>query len=194
MRAWYLGRAIPWVALLGCCLVAGLAVAALHRWPDNAWAVLPLVLAACAAAAGFVFDDVATAVTSVTPRGGTWRRTSRLLAGLVPVAVWALLVATAPSELSLDASAWLLAGLAGAVAAAGAAAIGSRRQLARPGPTVAGAIVMLVLVPSVAGPFLEWEPVFPFGDYPGWVLGFWAGVLGVGMLLVGWAMRPGLRP
>lgn len=194
MRAWYLGRAIPWVALLGCCGIAVIAVASLHRWPDNAWMVLPLVLAACAAAAGFVFDDVATAVTSVTPRGGRWRRTTRLLAVLVPVGIWTLLVVTAPSELSLDAAAWLLAGLAAAAAAAGAAAIGGRRQVARPGPTVAGGFVMLTLVPSIAGPFLEWEPVFPFGDYPDWVMGFWVGVLVVGLLLVGWAMRPGLRP
>lgn len=194
MRLWYLRRAVPWAALLGCCGVAALGVASLHRWPGNAWAVLPLVLAACAAACGFVFDDLATAVTSVTPRGATWRRTTRLAGGLLPVAVWALLVAVSPGRLSLDVSAWLLAGAAGAVAAAGGAAVCSRRQLARPGAGVAGVVVMLALVPLVAGPFLAWESVYPFGDHPGWVVGLWAGVAALGALLVGWALRPGLRP
>lgn len=194
MRLWYLGRAVPWVALLGCCLVGALGVASLHRWPDSAWAVLPLTLATCAGACGFVFDDLATAVTSVTPRGGTWRRTSRLLAGLVPLVLWAVLVVIAPDSLALDRSSWLLAGVAAAATACGVAGVLARHQRTRPGPTVAGAVVLMVLMPLIVGPLLSWESVFPFGDPRGWVLGLWSGVAGLGALLVGWALRPGLRP
>jgi len=189
MRVWYLGRVIPWVALLGLCSIAVLAAVSLHQWPQNAWSVMPLVLGGCAAACCFVFDDAATAITSVTPRGSTWGRTTRLGAGLVPVAVWTLLVASAPSGLLLDRSAWLLAGSAAALVATGAAAIAARRQRPRPGPAVAGVVMMLVLAPLIAGPFLQWESVYPFGDFAGWVTGLWTGVAVVGALLVALALR-----
>ncbi len=32
---WYLRRAIPWMALLGCCAGALLLVAALDQWPGD---------------------------------------------------------------------------------------------------------------------------------------------------------------
>jgi hypothetical protein len=194
VRAWYLGRAIPWPALLGCCATGALVTGVLHRWPDRAWLLLPLGMAACVAGCGFLFDDTAVTVTAVTPRGSAWRATTRLAAGSVPVGVWTLLVATAPGSLALDVPAWVLAGASVAAVAAGAAAVAGRRQQARPGPAVAGTLVLATLVPLMVGPFLDWESVFPFGGHPGWVVGFWAGVLGAGALLVGWALRPGLRP
>jgi hypothetical protein len=190
MRLWYLGKAVPWGALLGCCAVAALAVASLHPWPGNAWAVMPVVLAACAAASGFVFDELAVAVTAVTPRGGSWGPSSRLAAGLVPLGVFGVLVVSAPTALSLDRPAWLLTGVGAMAMAAGAAASCARRQLPRPGPVVAGAVALLVLAPMIAGPFLDWQSVFPWGDPPGWVLGFWGTLAGLGIVLAVTAASP----
>lgn len=184
MRAWYLRRAIPWAALAGCSAIATAGALSLHRWPDNSWAVLPLVLAGCAAACGFVFDDVATAVTAVTPRGGTWRRTTRLAAGLLPLGLWAVLVASSPGELELDGPGWLLAGLGATSAVVGAAAVAARRQVPRPGQAIAGVVVLLALVPVVAGPFLDWEPVYPTDSSPDHVLALWGGLAALGAALV----------
>ena len=77
---WYLRRAIPWMALLGCwpgpcCWWS--------RWTSGrrrALVLLPGLVAACAAAAAFCFDEVSLPVVEVTPRGAAWRRTARLAA------------------------------------------------------------------------------------------------------------------
>lgn len=190
MRLWYLRRAVPWAALLACCGLAGLAAASLHAWPGNAWGVLPVALAACAAASGFVFDELATAVTAVTPRGRTWAPSARLGPGLVPLGVFTALVASAPADLALDRSAWLLTGLGAVAVAAGAAACCARSQLPRPGPAVAGTVALLVLAPTIAGPFLEWESVFPWDGREGWVLAFWGALAAVGTALAAAACAP----
>lgn len=194
MRLWYLGRAVPWASLLGCCGVSALAAVSLRPWPDHVWMVLPLVLAGCAGAAALVFDDVATAITSVTPRGTTWRRTTRLAGALVPCGVWVGAVLLAPSTLALDRGEWILVGFAASAAAVGLAAVGARRQLPRPGPAVAGAVVMLLIAPLVVGPFLDWPSVYPFGDLADRVVALWTVIASAAALLLAWALRPGLRP
>lgn len=195
MRWWYLRRAVPWAAVGGCSLAAAVGAASLHPWPENAAAVLPLVLAACAAACGFVFDDVATSVTTVTPRGDRWRRTTRLAAGLLPLGTWVLLVASTPGRLALDRPGWLLAGAGAALSSVGVAAFCARRQVPRPGPAVAGVVVLLAMLPVVAGPFLDWEPVYPTDTSPARVVVLWTGlaVLGAALVAASYARRLRVR-
>ena len=49
--AWYLRRAIPWMALLGCLVGSLLLAVALDHWPSTAGVLLPVLVACCTASA-----------------------------------------------------------------------------------------------------------------------------------------------
>lgn len=180
MRLWYAGRAVPWAALLVCAALAAALTGAMNLWEQTTAALLPMTVAATAAAAGFLFDDHAVAVTSVTPRGQRWGRTTRLALGSLPVAAWLLLVALLPGSVPLETTGWWLIGAGACLLAAGVAGLAARRQQSRPGGQVAAMLALLVIVPLVVGPFLDWEPVFPIGEFPGWAWGLWTGIAAAG--------------
>ncbi len=190
---WYLRRAIPWMALLGCCAAALLLVLALERWPSTALVLLPGLLAGCAAAAAFCFDEVSLAVVEVTPRGAAWRRTARLAVAAVPLLVWSLAVMVRPGDLPLDRSAWLVVGFATIGLSVGLAALASRRAVANPGGPLAPAVVLAVISPVVIAAFLDWDSLYPIGDFASGVLTFWLAVAGAGAVACLVALRPGLR-
>ena len=194
MFLWYARRGISWVPLLVCLFLVLVVALLLRQWPSSQVVLLPAALAICAAATGFVFDESATAVVTVTPRGAGWRRTVRCLVALLPAGVWISVMATLDQqEIAVDRSDWVLAGLGSQLVALGAAALASRRGIAAPGSAVASALVLLVLAPLVVGPMAGWDPVLPLGSFPGWVTWFWlvAALLGAG--LVARAVRPRLR-
>jgi hypothetical protein len=186
---WYLRRAIPWMALLGCLAGAVLLAVALDRWPDTAVVLLPVLVAACAAAAAFTFDDVSLPVVEVTPRGGLWRRTARLAMALVPLGVWALVVAVRPGDLPLARGSWFLIGTAAIVLTAGLAALVSRRTVATPGGSLAAVVVLAVISPVVVCSFLGWDSPYPVGDFASGVLAFWLAIAGAGALACVVALR-----
>ena len=190
---WYLRRAIPWMALLGCCAAALLLIVALDRWPASALVLLPGVVATCAAAAAFCFDEVSLPVVEVTPRGGTWRRTTRLATAVVPLGVWTLFVLVNPVELPLD-SAWWVVGAAAIALTVGVAALASRHAVASPGGSLASAVVMVVISPVVISAFLGWDSLYPIGEFSTGVLTFWLAVAGTGVLASLAALRPGVGP
>ena len=194
MFLWYARRGVSWVPLLVCLfLVAGVALL-LRQWPSSQFVLLPAALAVCAAATGFVFDESATAVVTVTPRGAGWRRTARCLVALLPAAVWiSVMVTLDQQEIAVDRSDWVLAGLGCQLVALGAAALASRRGVAAPGSAVASLLVLLVLAPLVVGPMAGWDPVLPLGPFPDWVTWFWLAAALLGAGLVGRAVRPRLR-
>lgn len=193
MRLWYAGRGISWVPLLACLGCAGVMTVVGRQWPGTLFVLLPATLACCAAAAGFVFDESATAVVAVTPRGAGWRRTTRCLVALLPAGVWVVIVtAVAGREPGVDRVGWVLAGLGALVIALGLAALAARRQVSAPGPAVASTLVMLVLMPPVVGPLAGLEPVLPMGRFAGWVTAFWVGALVLGAGAVARAVRPGI--
>ena len=131
---WYLRRAIPWMALLG--LLRRGPAAGRSRWPSgrrSALVLLPGLLASCAAAAAFCFDEAALPVVEVTPRGAGWRRTARLAVVLVPLGGWTVVVVVRPGDLPLDRSGWWLVGVAAIALTSGLAARASRRAVASPG-------------------------------------------------------------
>jgi hypothetical protein len=192
MRLWYARRGISWVPLLACLCLALTVVPLGHRWPDSLGVLLPAALALCAAACGFVFDEAAAAVVSVTPRGAGWRRTTRCFVAALPALVWVLLVARLDGA-RVDRTGWLLAGLGTQLVALGLAALASRREVGAPGSTVASVLVVLTLMPLVIGPIAGWEPVLPLGTFPGWVTAFWAGAALLGAGLLARAVRPRLR-
>ncbi len=190
---WYLRRAIPWMALLGCCSGALLLVIALDRWPTTAMILLPGLVAACAAAASFCFDEPPLEVVAVTPRGSTWRRTARLAVAGVPLVVWTVAVIVRPGDLPLDRSAWWLVGFAAIGLTVGLAALASRRAVASPGGSLAAAVVLVVISPVVIAAFLGWDSLYPIGDFTSGVLTFWLAVAGAGAVACATALRPGLR-
>lgn len=180
MRLWYLQRAVPWTALLGSLSAAGVLTLLLHRWPEVSIVGLPLVAACCAAAAGFVYDEPASAIASVTPRAGWWRGSTRLLAAFPPLAAALVLLATMPAELRLDRGGWWLIGAAFVVLAVAPAAWAARHQVSRPGGVVAGGAVLLGIAPVVLSMLLGWEPIYPFGDFATWVRALWTTVASLG--------------
>ena len=193
MRLWYLRRAIPWVALLGCCTAALAAVAMLHRWPSAAMALLPATLACCAAAAAFVFDEQAAAVVAVTPRGAGWRRTARGAVAFLPLALWTGMVAWRPGDLPLERSGWWLVGLATVLLIVGVAGVAARRELPAPGAVLAPVIAIAVFSPIVITLFLGWDSIYPTGDFAPGVTTFWLVVGGAGLVACALALRPRLR-
>jgi hypothetical protein len=155
--------------------------------------VLPTLLASCAAAAAFCFDEAPLAVVAVTPRGATWRRTARLAVAAVPLAIWTLVLVVRPGDLPLDRLSWWLVGFAVIGLSVGLAALASRRATASPGSSLAPAVVLVLLGPVVVGSFLDWESLYPIGDFGAGVRLFWAGVTAAGALAWLAALRPGLR-
>jgi len=194
MRLWYARRGISWVPFLACLLLAAVLAAVGNQWPGTLFLLLPVSLACSAAAVGFVFDESATAVVAVTPRGAGWRRTTRCLIALIPAAAWVSIVATLDrDEVGVDRAGWLLAGLGTQLVALGLAGLAARRGVPTPGSLVASLLVMLVLAPLVVGPFTGLEPVFPIGPFPGWVTAFWTGTALLGAGLLTRAVWPRLR-
>ncbi|MGH3337016.1 MAG: hypothetical protein ACRDOZ_14440 [Nocardioides sp.] len=193
MRFWYLRRAIPWIALLGCSAAGLLATGLLHRWPSASMALLPAILACCAAAAAFVFDEQALSVVSVTPRGATWRRTTRLSVAALPLGVWTALIAWRPGDLPLTRAGWLLAGAATILLVVGMAGVAARRELPAPGALLAPVIAIAVFSPVVITLFLGWSSIYPVGDFESGVRTFWLLVAGSGVVACAAALRPGVR-
>lgn len=190
---WYLRRAVPWAALLGCCAGAVTAGLLLERWPTASFLLLPVLLACCAAAAGFAFDETTLPVVEVTPRGATWRRVSRLAVAAVPLALWGAVVWLRPGDLAIDRPAWWAVGGSAIVLALGAAAMASRRSVASPGGALASVVAIALVSPLVITSFLGWSPVYPFDDLTATGQGLWWLVGGAGLAACVLGLRPGLR-
>ena len=193
MRWWYLRRAIPWTALLGCGATAVAAIGLLYRWPGAAPALLPAILACCAAASAFVFDERAATVVAVTPRGATWRRTARLAVAALPLGLWTLMVLRPPHELSFARPGWWLVGAATIVLTVGIAGAAARRELPAPGAVLAPVVPIAVFSPVVIALFLDWASIYPAGDFTTGVTTFWLAVAGCGLVACLVALRPRLR-
>lgn len=192
MRWWYLRHGLHWPPVLGCCLAAGLVAAVVEQWPATALALLPIMLGACAAAAGFLFDEPALAVVAVTPRGAAWRRTTRLGVVAAPAITWVLLVHAEPGQ-ALPVPGWLLAGIAASVLFAGLAALAGRHDVAAPGSQLAALAVVGALAPVVVTMFTGWDTPYPLDTFSSSAWWAWLVVAAVaGGVLVG-ALRPGLR-
>lgn len=173
MRLWYLRRAVPWASLLGCLVAATGTTLLVNQWPEVSMVGLPLIATLCAAAAGFTYDEPATAIASVTPRAGWWRGSARLLAALVPLATVLILLAVMPGELRLDRNWWWLIGAAFVLLAVAPAAWAARSQVGRPGGAIAGGAVLLGIAPVVLTMVLGWESIYPFGEFATWVQALW---------------------
>ena len=192
-RWWYLRRAVPWTALLGCCAAAVVVSLLLERWPSSAMVLLPALVASCAAGAAFVFDEATIAVVEVTPRGATWRRVARLAVAGVPLLVWTAAVWAAPGDLALDRGTWWVVGAAAVVLGVGAAAAASRRSVPMPGAALAPILVLGLFAPLVITMFLGWEPVYPVDGFTDSSGRFWTAVAVAGLLACAAALRPSPR-
>lgn len=189
---WYLRRAIPWTALLGCCAGALLLALAVDRWPSTSLLLLPATLASCAAAAAFCFDERPLEVVAVTPRGASWRRTARLAVALLPLGVWTVVVGLRPGDLPLSRGSWSLVGAAAIGLTAGLAALASRRAVPTPGRSLSELVVLAALSPVVICGFVGWDSPYPVGTFPSGVVTFWLAVSAAGVLAGAAALRPGV--
>lgn len=192
-RSWYLRRGVAWQPVLGCCAAAAVAALVLARWPSTAVLLLPTMLAALAAGSALLFDETSTAVVAVTPRGTTWCRTTRLLAGLVPLTLWAAVIALRPGDLPLSRPGWWLLGTATILLATGLGAVSARPDNPTPGPVLAGLVALAVLAPVVTSGLLGFPIPFPVEGFTSGVRTFWLLVAGVATMLCAAALRPPLR-
>lgn len=180
MSLWYLRRAVPWAALLGGLLAAGLLLGAAHLWESFNAVALSLVALLGVAAAAFVYDEPAIAVTSVTPRGHRWAGSSRLAVGGAALAVTLGLLLLSPGDVHAPDWALVLAGLGGTVVLLALA--GSRRQLPRPGAAIAPGVVLLGMAPMVLGLLFELRSPFPLSPLNDGLTAFWSAATVVSIL------------
>ena len=192
MRGWYARRGVAWTPLLAGCALALASAGAGRAWPNAVGVLLPAALALCAAGAGFVFDEHASAVVAVTPRGAGWRRTTRVTVALLPLAAWVAVLAVVPLPADLHRGSWLLAGAAAVLLVTAGAGLASRAEVTAPGSSIAAVVALAVLGPHLMSPFLGWDPL-PTGPFPDSVVTFWAAALALGLAACAWLLRPGLR-
>ena len=193
-RLWYLRRGVAWLPLLAACGAAAVTAVLLARWPDDAFLLAPALLACCAAAAAFAYDEDALPVVAVTPRGAGWRRANRLGVTLVPLSVWALVVALRPGDVPFWRPGWWLLGGATVLLVAGSAAMASRRLVPTPGALLAPVVALAAVAPVTLAGMFSWGTLYPIGDFPDTVRTVWLGVALSGAAVCTVAMRPGLRP
>jgi hypothetical protein len=190
-RLWYLRRGVAWLPLLGGCGVAAGIAVLLARWPDDAFLLAPALLACCAAAAAFAYDEDALPVVAVTPRGGGWRRANRLSVTLVPLSVWAVVVALRPGDVAFWLPGWWLLGGATVLLVAGSAALASRRLVPTPGALLAPVVALAAVAPVTLSGMFSWGSLYPIGDFPDSVRTVWLGVALSGAAVAAVALRPG---
>lgn len=193
-RLWYLRRGVAWLPLLVACAAAGVTAVLLARWPDDAFLLAPALLACCAAAVAFAYDEDALQVVAVTPRGAGWRRVNRLGVTLVPLSAWSLVVAFRPGGVALARPGWWLVGGATFLLVAGLAALASRRLVSTPGAMLAPVVALAAVAPVTFAGMFSWGTLYPIGDFPDPVRTVWLGVALSGAAVCAVALRPGLRP
>ena len=193
-RLWYLRRGVSWLPLLGGCGAAVLIAGLLARWPDDAFLLAPALLACCAAAAAFAYDEDALPVVAVTPRGAGWRRANRLGVTLVPLSVWVLVVTLRPGDVLLARPDWWLLGGATVLLVAGSAALASRRLVPTPGVLLAPVVALAAVAPVTLSGMFRWGTLYPIGVFPDPVRMVWLGVALIGAAVCALALRPGLHP
>lgn len=193
-RLWYLRRGVAWLPTLAACSAALIMVGLLSRWPDDAFLLGPMLLACCAAAAAFAYDEDALHVVAVTPRGATWRRTNRLGVTLLPLSVWVGVVTLRPGGVAFARPGWWLLGLATVLLVVAAAALASRRLVPTPGALLAPVVALAVVAPVTLAGMFSWGTLYPLGDFPDPVRTMWLGVALIAAVLCAVALRPGLRP
>lgn len=193
-RLWYLRRSVAWLPVLACCAAAASTALLVVHWPDVAGVLAPAVLACCAGAAAFVYDEDALPVVAVTPRGAGWRRTARLGVTLLPLSIWAVVVALRPGDVPFVLSGWWLLGGATLLLVAGSAALASRRLVPTPGALLAPVVALAAVAPVTVTGLFSWGTLYPIGDFPDAVRIVWSCVALIGAAVCAVALRPGLRP
>ncbi|MEU4242380.1 hypothetical protein [Actinoplanes sp. NPDC026619] len=156
-------RAGAWPAVLvisgAAVLMGGCGVA----FPATATALLPIAFTLLAAAAAFVLDEPASLVVDVTPTGPARRTGIRAVALLAPLGAGAaLLLAGALRGLTLLWAPTALA-LAGNVVLGFAVACVARTRTGEPGPRASGAVVLVLLVPTLLPAVARRVSTFPPG-------------------------------
>ena len=157
--------AVPRATVLGGSAAAAALLAISAPWSASAFTSLfaLLALAFLAGSAGSVLDEHAAAIVDATPRTLRWRTTVRLVALVVPSAVWCggvalrTLRSADPAPLAL-----LPAGLVVLVVAVTAAAVLRRLGHTTPSELAAPLTGVLVLGLGLFHPLSRWVSVVPF--------------------------------
>lgn len=182
---WFVRRAVPWTSVVPGLAAGAVLVAAGHRWDSLSAPALPLVVLLAAAGSAFVQDDQARSVVAVTPRGARWAPARRLAVGWAPGLVAAALVALAPGAFGRG---WSLVVAATIALTLALALVGAAQQVARPGAAVAGAVVLLGLVPVTVGPFLQLPDLYPHPDLTAAATRTWLALLLASSAATAWLL------
>ena len=113
---------------------------------------------------------------------------------LVPLAVWAGVVAARPGRLPLALAWWWLLGAAAVLLVVGTAALASRRLVPTPGQVLAPVMALSAVAPVTFTGMFSWGTLYPIGDFPGPVRTVWLAVALAGAAVSALALRPGIRP
>jgi hypothetical protein len=154
-------RAGAWLEVTGTCGVALVVGGCGAAFPAAATVLLPICFALLAGAAAFTLDEPASLVVDVTPTGPVRRTGIRAVALLAPLAAGGLVMLVA-AVLGLELP-WAGTGLAlaGNVLLGFAAACVVRARTGEPGPVAGGAVLLLLMAPSLVPQVARWIRTFP---------------------------------
>lgn len=164
----YAARAVPWGILgIGAGLTIGLLLL-VERWPYELWPLQGAAVGLLAATVVWCYPEPAAAVVDTLPRGLRWRTTARSGGALAMVLLWLVAVhETRPGYFGhAEDVAWQ--GIALVVAAGAFLTWQRSRGSAGPAGAVSAGIVGVALFVSLARPFADAVPVFPYTPNDDW--------------------------
>ncbi|WP_433156990.1 helix-turn-helix transcriptional regulator [Kribbella sp. CA-247076] len=158
----YTARAVPWGVLgAGAGVMIGLLLL-VERWPYTLWPLQGTAVGLLAATVVWCYPEPAAAVVDTLPRGLGWRTAARSGAALAVVLVWLVAVRQTRTGYFGHAVDVAWQGVALVVAAAGLVTWQRSRGSTGPARSVSAGVVGVAVFVSLARPFADAVPVFPY--------------------------------
>lgn len=166
-------RAVPWTLLVVVAGVLAALVRTVAEWPWQVWPLQGIAVGLLAAAVTYAIDEPAAELVDTLPRALWWRTTARSSAALLLVAWWGLLVWAAGD--AWFGHPWAVAGqgAAAVLAAIAGVTVLRRRGRATPATASSSAIITVSVFVSLARPWEEHLPLFPYTPMGPWQASVW---------------------
>jgi hypothetical protein len=166
-------RAVPWTLLIVVAGVLAALVRTVAEWPWQVWPLQGIAVGLLAAAVTYAFDEPAAELVDTLPRALWWRTTARSSAGVLLVLWWGLLVSAAGD--AWFGHPWAVAGqgAAAVLAAVAGVTVLRRRGRATPAAASSSAIITVSVFVSLARPWEDHLPLFPYTPMGPWQASVW---------------------